>query len=384
MWKPVKFLILTVFIMVQIRSIAQAQNATELSPRQKHIIPVAAFTAIGDIEKLKPAFHEALDAGLTINEIKEILTQMYAYAGFPRSLNGINAFISVLEDRAAKSIDDPAGKEASPLPADFDVNAYGNKVRNELTGQDLTNNPSAYAQFAPVIDEFLKEHLFGDIFARDVLDYKDRELATISALAAMDGTEPQLKAHLNVSLNTGLTPEQLTDFAAVLEGQVSAESGTKARAALDQISPGTQHDEKALAPQEKSMKVIKHDAQEATQGSAEYFTGKVMIDSNFASEEENSYIGAMVNFEAGARTAWHTHLLGQTLVVISGRGLVQKQGEKAQEILPGDVVWIPAEVKHWHGAAPDSAMAHIAIVEAKDGSATTWMEHVTDEEYLAE
>jgi len=105
----------------------------------------------------------------------------------------------------------------------------------------------------------------------------------------MDGTEPQLKAHLNVSLNTGLTPEQLTDFAAVLEGQVSAESGTKARAALDQISPGTQHDEKALAPQEKSMKVIKHDAQEATQGPAEYFTGKVMIDSNFASEEENSY-----------------------------------------------------------------------------------------------
>lgn len=132
--------------------------------------------------------NEGLDAGLTVNEIKEILVQLYAYAGFPRSLNGINTFMAVMDERQEKGIKDKMGKEASPLPSDLNKDAYGAKERARRTGSDVIPPPSGLQLFAPVIDTFLKEHLFADIFARDNLDIQSRELATISALASMTGT----------------------------------------------------------------------------------------------------------------------------------------------------------------------------------------------------
>jgi 4-carboxymuconolactone decarboxylase len=150
---------------------AQTMDAHQaLSAKQQSIIPIAAFTANGDMEKLRTALNEGLDAGLTVNEIKEILVQMYAYAGFPRSLNGINAFMAVMDERQAKGIKDEMGKEASPVPADMNKDAYGAKIRARLAGQDVIPPPSGYQLFTPVIDTFLKEHLFADIFARDTLD----------------------------------------------------------------------------------------------------------------------------------------------------------------------------------------------------------------------
>lgn len=220
-------------IMTQFSQTSIAQSASELSLHQKHMIPVAAFTATGNIEALKPALSTALDAGVTINELKEILVQMYAYAGFPRSLNGINALLDVLAKRKAEGKEDKAGKEATALPADWDSKASGNKLRNELIGADLTHNPAAYAQFAPIIDDYLKAHLFGDIFARDVLTHQDRELATISALAAMSGTEAQLAAHYSLSLNAGLSREQLNDFIAVLKEAVDRGAAEKAQVILE-------------------------------------------------------------------------------------------------------------------------------------------------------
>lgn len=132
------------------------------------------------------------------------------------------------------------------------------------------------------------------------------------------------------------------------------------------------------------MKILKYNRQDARLGPTVNFTGKVIVESPFTAEVENGYSGAMVNFDAGARTTWHTHPLGQMLIVTTGRGYVQKEGEEAQEITTGDVIWVPKDVKHWHGAAPNSAMSHIAIVQSKNGNATTWMEHVTDEEYPSE
>lgn len=132
--------------------------------------------------------------------------------------------------------------------------------------------------------------------------------------------------------------------------------------------------------QNKKMEITKHEAEKLTEGSAEYFTGKVTIASPFASQENNSYRGAMVNFEAGARTAWHTHPSGQTLIITSGKGLVQTEGEEIAEILPGDVVWIPAEERHWHGASPDNVMSHVAIVDPENGKSTDWMEQVSDDD----
>src|SRR5213082_2947201 len=113
----------------------------------------------------------------------------------------------------------------------------------------------------------------------------------------------------------------------------------------------------------------------------EYFTGTVRLDPLFQAPEPARVAGASVTFEPGARTAWHTHPLGQTLIVTAGYGLVQREGGPVEEIRSGDVVWFPPGEKHWHGAGPKTAMTHIAIQEAKDGKVVEWMEHVTDEQY---
>jgi 4-carboxymuconolactone decarboxylase len=206
-----------------------------LSAKQQRIIPIAAFTASGDLEKLRTALHAGLEAGLTVNEIKEILVQMYAYAGFPRSLNGIHTFMAVMDERHAKGIKDEMGKDASPLPADMNKDAYGAQVRARLAGQDVIPPPSGYQLFTPVIDTFLKEHLFADIFARDNLDYQSRELATIAALASMPGTAGQLQFHLGAAMHTGLTAAQMQEFIAVLKAKVGAKEAESAEEILRKV-----------------------------------------------------------------------------------------------------------------------------------------------------
>ena len=373
--KTIKRIIPTLVVAVGCMvSIGVAETNETLSARQKKIIPIAAFTASGNMSKLETALSEGMDAGLTVNEIKEILIHTYAYAGFPRALNGINTYMAVLDKRKEQGINDKTGKEATPVPSDFDRSAYGHKIRNSLVGRDVSKPTSGYPVFTPIIDQFLVEHLFADIFYRDVLTHQERELVTISILAAMTGTEAQLKTHLRISMNMGLSKAQLEDYVATLGQKVSAESAERAHATLNDllgISPP--------ANQMKSVKVIRKG--QPTKGSADYFTGHVTVESRFSSEIPNSYSGGIVNFEAGARTAWHTHPLGQTLIVISGRGLVQSEGEVVQEIMPGDVVWIPANARHWHGAASNSPMSHVAISAPRNDLTVEWMEHVNDEQY---
>jgi quercetin dioxygenase-like cupin family protein len=135
-------------------------------------------------------------------------------------------------------------------------------------------------------------------------------------------------------------------------------------------------------PKSLLMQIIREGSEPASVGPEEYFTGRVRIESQFQREEPARVAGAIVSFEPGARTAWHTHPLGQTLIVTSGVGWTQCEGEPIVEIRAGDIIWCPPGHKHWHGATPTSAMTHIAIQEAKDGKVVTWMEKVTDEEYL--
>ncbi|QDL94453.1 cupin domain-containing protein (plasmid) [Paroceanicella profunda] len=130
------------------------------------------------------------------------------------------------------------------------------------------------------------------------------------------------------------------------------------------------------------MKITRSGATPSARGPAEYFTGTVRLDPLFAAEEPGRVGGAHVTFEPGARTAWHTHPAGQTLIVTFGRGRVQRVGGPIEEISAGDVVWFPAGEKHWHGAAPDTAMSHIAIQESIDGTPVTWLEQVTEADYL--
>jgi quercetin dioxygenase-like cupin family protein len=129
------------------------------------------------------------------------------------------------------------------------------------------------------------------------------------------------------------------------------------------------------------MEIRRAGSQASSKGSAEWFTGSVRVDPLFQAEDPARVTGGCVTFEPGARTNWHTHPLGQTLIVTAGCGRVQKWGEPIEEIRPGDVVWIPPSVKHWHGAAPITAMTHIAIQEKLNGSVADWLEPVTEEQY---
>jgi len=129
------------------------------------------------------------------------------------------------------------------------------------------------------------------------------------------------------------------------------------------------------------MDITRAGSQPSAKGPADWFTGTVRIDPLFQAASPGRAAGAAVTFEPGARTAWHTHPLGQTLIVTAGAGRVQRWGGPIEDIRPGDVVWFPAGEKHWHGASPTTAMTHIAVQEQLDGKAVDWLEHVSDDEY---
>ena len=162
-----------------------------------------------------------LDAGLTVNEIKEALVQLYAYCGFPRSLNALNTFKTVLDERKEKGISDVEGKPIVVENSVSDKYEQGRKVIEQLTGVPQAKPAPGFGEFAPRIDAFLKEHLFADIFFSDVLTYQQRELVTIAALASMTGVEPQLQSHIGMGKNTGITEAQLGQVADLIDKHIN-------------------------------------------------------------------------------------------------------------------------------------------------------------------
>jgi len=224
---------LIIALMFSFAAISEAQvMQNHLSAKQRAIIPIAAFTANGDLTKLKAALNEGLDAELTVNEIKEVLVQLYAYAGFPRSLNAIGTFMTVMDERSEKGIKDEMGKEASPVPTDKDSLEFGTENQTKLVGQPVTG---PLYDFAPAVDQFLKAHLFGDIFQRDVLNWQDRELATVAALANVEGVNAQLQGHMAIGMHNGLTPEQLRELVSVLRAKCGLKVAENAGVVLDQV-----------------------------------------------------------------------------------------------------------------------------------------------------
>lgn len=203
-----------------------------LSQRQQAIIPVAASAAAGDLAKLKGALNQALDAGMTVNDGKEVLVQLYAYAGFPRSLNALGTFMRVLAERREQSIEDAQGEmPRTPIPQGDALLEQGTANQTELAGGPVKG---PLFDFSPAVDEFLKTHLFGDIFARDNLSWQDREIATLAMLSVLAGTEPQLQAHVGIAMNTGLSAPQLQQLATVLAEQIAPEAAARTLSALTQ------------------------------------------------------------------------------------------------------------------------------------------------------
>ena len=206
-----------------------------LNAQQQSIVSIAALTAVGDLEHLKTQLNTGLDAGLTVNEIKEVLVQLYAYCGFPRSLNGISTFMKVVEERKSKGIQDVTGKEATPIADSVDKYERGRKTLEALTKTQQVKPAPGFGEFAPRIDAFLKEHLFADIFDNDILTHQQRELATISALSAMKGVAPQLQAHLTMGMNTGLTESELRQVFSLIEKHIGKQEAEVAESVLSKI-----------------------------------------------------------------------------------------------------------------------------------------------------
>ena len=342
----------------------KGQNMT-LTSKQQALVAIAANEAKGNIEGLKAALNEGLEMGLTVSEAKEALSQLYAYTGFPRSLNALGALQQVIKERTEAGLRVEEGREADPLPVDYDPLKQGTEVQTQLCG----GKPFTYT-FAPQTDYYLKAHLFGDIFARNNLSHAEREIVTVSAISALPGCEPQLIAHVNGARNMGVTDGQLRDIPTVLWQKVGEAEAARARKAVAQVLDKTQE----AAVQTVDFNVWpKGDPNDAY---AQYFIG-------------NSYLADMgggifnVTFEPGCRNNWHVHHKQvQVLICVAGRGWYQEWGKDPVPMTPGTVIAIPAEAKHWHGAARDSWFQHLTIhKDVQPGASNEWLEPVTDDIY---
>ena len=311
---------------------------------------IACNEAKGDLVSLESAIHGGLEAELTVSQIKEALSQLYAYTGFPRSLNALGVLQNVVESRKSKDKRVIMGEDASPLSDDFDALKEGTRVQTQLTGKPFNYD------FAPATDYYLKAHLFGDIFARDNLTYADRELVTVSALSGLQGVEPQLKAHIAGARNMGVTEEQLQGIVVALAANGLLDEAGRLAGLLETEWPQGQPND----------------------AYAQYFVGQSFLQPYYSGV-------ANVTFEPRCRNNWHIHHGAvQVLICVSGKGWYQEWGKPAVPLTPGMVIAIPEGVKHWHGAAADSWMQHLAIhTQEQPGATNEWLEPVSDEQYSA-
>lgn len=237
MMKTGRQILLVITMIVCYSGSLLAHNKTEktLSPKQQSIVTIAALTAKADLQALKPALNAALNAGLTVSETKEIMVHLYAYCGFPRSIRGLQTFMEVLDERKALGIVDVPGVEASPINNDKSKYDRGKDNLEKLTGTSQDGPPKGYGAFAPLIDAFLKEHLFADLFDRDVLTYAERELVTISVISTIGKAEPMLRSHLNICVFLGFTPDQLNEFVAIIKTSVGKKEAKAAQVVLNEV-----------------------------------------------------------------------------------------------------------------------------------------------------
>ncbi|MBQ7651609.1 MAG: carboxymuconolactone decarboxylase family protein [Victivallales bacterium] len=344
-----KQLILGALAMVGMMTTARAADL--LTPQEKAIVGIGAATARGDQAALATAFRNGFDAGLSLNEAKELVGQLYAYCGFPRALNAAGTLMKVTEERTNEGKRPANGPVNGPLPAGKSID-FGAANQTKLCGRPVKG---PLFDFHPQLDEYLKAHLFGDIFARDSLSWRTREIVTIAALAARPETEPQMKSHIAVGKVNGVTDEQA---AAIL------------RLVRCPADP-------ALLPPDWSAFPVG----EPNIAYAKYFIGRSFL---APVSREQLHISA-VTFEPGCRNNWHIHHAksggGQILIVTAGEGYYQEWGKPARRIRKGDTVNIPAGVKHWHGAAPDCWFQHLAMEVPGEGGRNEWLEPVDDKAY---
>ena len=329
--------------------VANPVQAAEWSAKEASIVDIGAWTARGEQEQLEKSFRRGFDAGLTLNEAKELVGQLYAYCGFPRALNAATTLMKVADEMKPVP-----GRDHTPFAADYDALRDGTANQTRLCGQAVKG---PLFEFHPQLDEYLKAHLFGDIFERDLLDWRTREIVTVAALAARPETTPQMKAHIAIAKKNGVTDAQI---AAILRRVQCPDSPAQLPADWSPIPIG-----------------------EPNTAYAKYFIGKSYL-APLSLKQVPSF---GVTFEPGCRNNWHIHHAksggGQILIVTAGEGYYQEWGKPARRLKKGDTIAIPANVKHWHGAAPDSWFQHIALEVPGIEPSNEWCEPVNDSAYAA-
>ncbi len=317
-----------------------------LTAKELAIVDLSAAVARGDQTALSNALNTGFDAGLTLNEAKELVGQLYAYCGFPRALNAATTLMKVAAEKKPAE-----GRGPNPPPAGKALD-YGTANQTKLCGTPVKG---ALFDFHPQLDEYLKAHLFGDIFARDNLDWRTREIATVAALAARPETEPQMKAHIAIAKNNGVTDAQAAEIVARVQRPADP---SRLPADWSPIPVGQPND-----------------------AYAKYFIGRSYL--HKLTLDQVPAFG--VTFEPGCRNNWHIHHAktggGQILIVTAGEGYYQEWGKPARRIRKGDTVNIPAGIKHWHGAAPDCWFQHIALEVPGTEQSNEWLEAVDEKAY---
>ena len=325
---------------------ALAAQAAVLDAKDTALAKIGAAVARGDQDALAAAFAEGFAEGLTLDEAKEIVGQLYAYCGFPRALNAAATLMKAAPKEGG------ASSPSEPFTLGDNALETGTANQTKLCGAPVAG---PLFDFHPQLDAYLKAHLFGDIFARSVLDWRTRELVTVAALAARPETAPQCAAHVKIAQHNGVTPGQTDAILALVRATAP---GTRPPADWSPIPVGEPND-----------------------AYAQYFTGRSYL--HKLTLDQVPAFG--VAFEPGCRNNWHIHHAetggGQILVCTAGRGYCQFWGEPAREMRPGDTVNIPAGVKHWHGAAPDSWFQHIALEVPGTAQRAEWLEPVDDATY---
>jgi 4-carboxymuconolactone decarboxylase len=342
----------------------------QLTPRDRSLVTVSALVSTGKTAQIGSHVRRALDNGVTPAEIGELITQLSFYSGWPNAISAVNEVKTVFDERNIGAV---ANSDAARIELD--------QAAEEARAATVM---ASVAPTAEALADLTNRVLFGDLWQRPDLSARDRSLVTMTALVAI-GQPEQLPFHANRAMDNGLTQGEAAEaitHVAFYAGWPRAMSAVPVLKAVFEkrvaASAPTSQDRSKAA--ETDIQVTRANTKPAA-GPADYFTGNVTVAGHYSGNEPARISGATVTFSAGARTAWHTHPLGQTLFIVSGTGWVQKQGGPIAAVRPGDVVWIPPHVRHWHGASADAAMSHFAVAEAENGSVVTWMEKVTDEEY---
>ena len=207
-----------------------------MDSKRQHITEVAALTGKGDLDKLKIVLIDGLNDGMAVSELKEVMVHAYAYCGFPRALRGLQTLVAVLDERKAKGIEDDWGRKASPITDTRSKYERGRDILVEISGIPADAPKADYAILAPEIEVFLKEHLFADLFERDVLTYAERELTSVAVIASLGkGVEPMLKGHMGIALNVGITPDELRSVLAIVEKNIGRDEADGGRLALNEV-----------------------------------------------------------------------------------------------------------------------------------------------------